>query len=678
MLRFTGGFLYHASFVAFLGFVAAVAALLHFSRDLPSVSALDERKVQHQITLLDIDGNVITHYGNIHSKGVVIADLPPHVVQAFVATEDRNFYHHLGINPLAIGRALIVNVRSGDIRQGGSTITQQFAKNAFLTPEKTMKRKIQEMLLAFRLETAYSKDEILALYLNSVYFGAGAYGLRAASHRYFDKKPEDLSVGEAAMLAGLLKAPSRYSPSASPDAARDRARVVIRAMHDAGYLSRETMETLVNGPVARLNMQSNPVPYATDYVMAELQDVFGAARQDIVVHTTLDVAAHLRMKDFVEQLSQTDRRFTEDIQIAAIAMERTGAIRLLIGGRDYETSQYNRALNAQRQPGSAFKPFVYLAALEAGMQPDDVVLDTPVQIGNWQPTNYKDRYYGSIEMQEAMARSLNAAVLHVQEETGRERVIATARRLGFRGKLDPGAALALGVNETTPLALTGTYLPFANDGRDAQPFSITSVYSKSGKLLYAREITPSRQLIDPVTHTAIAHMLRQVVSRGSGVAARISGYAAAGKTGTTQDSRDAWFVGYAAGLVGTVWLGKDDYTPMGTEADAVSGSNIPAQIWREMMSASLRGRPDIPYKEWQPPVRAPGLMRWLEQMMRSDPEPAPVMADRAPVLVTGQVLPAPENRPVALQLVGEQAPQSMDDLLADVMGADEQGQRPDI
>ncbi|MCI5044750.1 MAG: PBP1A family penicillin-binding protein [Aquisalinus sp.] len=678
MLLFTGGFLYHASFVAFLGFVAALAALFHFSRDLPSVSALEDRQAQHQVTLLDIDGNVITHYGNIHSEGVIISDLPPHVVQAFVATEDRNFYHHLGINPLAIGRALIVNLRSGDIRQGGSTITQQFAKNAFLTPEKTLKRKIQEMLLAFRLETAYSKDEILALYLNNVYFGAGAYGLRAASHRYFDKTPEALSVGESAMLAGLLKAPSRYSPSASPEAARDRARVVIRAMHDAGYLSRETMEVLVRGSVARLNMQNNPVPYATDYVMAELQNVFGPAGQDIFVHTTLDVAAHRKMTTYIEQISQTDKRFTEDIQVAAIAMERTGAVRLLIGGRDYEASQYNRALNAKRQPGSAFKPFVYLTALEAGMQPDDVVLDTPVQIGNWQPTNYKDRYYGSIEMWEAMARSLNAAVLHVQEETGRERVIATARRLGFRGKLDTGAALALGVNETTPFDLTRVYLPFANDGRDAQPFSITSVYNKSGKLLYAREIAPSRQLIDPEAHTAITHMLRQVVSRGSGGAATIPGYIAAGKTGTTQDSRDAWFVGYAAGLVGTVWLGKDEYTPMGSGTNAVSGSNIPAQIWREMMSASLRDRTDTPYREWQPPVRRPGIMRWLEQIMWNDPEPAPMMASDMATPVIEAIGSSKTELPVEPKLVLEKSPQSMDDLLADVMQTDEQTEKPEI
>ncbi len=677
-LRFTGAFLYRASFVAFLGFIAGLAGLLYFSRDLPSVSALDERQVQNQITLLDMDGNIITHYGNVHSKQVRIAALPPHVVQAFVATEDRNFYHHLGINPLAIGRALLVNLKSGDIRQGGSTITQQFAKNAFLTPEKTLKRKVQEMLLAFRLETAYSKDEILALYLNNVYFGAGAYGLRAASHRYFDKAPEGLTVGEAAMLAGLLKAPSRYSPSASPEAARDRARIVIRAMHDAGYLSRDTMESLLAGPIAILNMRNNPVPYATDYVMAELQDVFGAAREDIVVHTTLDVMAHRKTENYLERLAQRDSLFTDDVQIAAITMERTGAIRLLIGGRDYAASQYNRALNAERQPGSAFKPFVYLAAIENGMQPDDIILDTPVHIGDWQPANYKDRYYGSIEMQEAMARSLNAAVLHVQEETGRDRVIAVARRLGLRGDLDPGAALGLGVNETTPFNLTTTYLPFANDGYTAEPYAITSVYSKAGKLLYAREIKPSRQLIDAETHTAITHMLRQVVTSGSGRAAAVPGYVAAGKTGTTQDSRDAWFVGYTAGLVGSVWLGKDNYTPMVSGVEAISGSNTPATIWREMMYASLRNRPDTSYTPWQPRSRNPGLLRWLEQMMRSEATPESVMAELPPEPEVQVLPPQMTDNAVAPQLVAGPQPQSMDDLLVDVMTADEQAQQPDI
>ncbi len=663
-LRFLGGFFYRVTFVGFLGFIAAVCGFYYFSRDLPSIAALHSQVRPSQITILDKNGELITHYGNIFGKPVTIAELPPHVVQAFVATEDRNFYHHLGVNPMAILRALIVNVRSGDIRQGGSTITQQFAKNVFLTPEKTVKRKAQEMLLALQLEMTYSKDEILALYLNNVYFGAGAYGLRAATNRYFDKPPAQLTVGEAAMLAGLLKAPSKYSPSSRPDAARDRARIVILAMHDAGYISREKMDAILAGPIALLKMRDNPAPYATDHVMSELSQVYGPVKGDIVIHTTLNLAAHRKAAYLVKTLPETDTRFKDDIQIGLLALEANGAIRLLIGGRDYATSQYNRVTHARRQPGSAFKPFVYLTALEGGRQPDDIILDAPVELGAWKPTNYKERYYGPVEMGEAMARSLNAAAIRVQEEAGRQEVVAVARRLGFAGTLDPGAALALGVNETTPLNLAKTYLPFANDGYTAVPYIITSIDSADGRSVFTRQRPTQTKVINDKPLVAMNHMLRLVVSMGSGQSASIPGYTTAGKTGTTQDNRDAWFVGHAAGLVGVVWLGKDDFSPMTTGWSPVSGSGTPAFLWKDMMLAALENRQDIPLTLWQPNRNEPSLMERLRLMLSGDYGTSdPSQNDRQ----VGRA--AAEAMLVGYEPTSVQA-SSMEELLLDVMAID--------
>ena len=628
-IRVVAGYAYKVAALCFIGAITGIIGLFYFSRDLPPLQKLEDLSRPTQITIVDRHGELILKYGQVYGRPVQIAELPPHVVHAVLATEDRNFYHHMGVNPFAIVRALIVNYKSGSVRQGGSTITQQLAKNVFLTPERTLNRKVQEMLLSVQLEMAYSKDEILALYLNNVYFGAGTYGLRAAAEQYFEKPPSDLTIGEAAMLAGLLKAPSKYSPSSSPDAARTRARIVVRAMFDAGYLSREEMDGILAGSIAHISDKKKPAPYAADYVIAQLREKFGKMREDVTIHTTIDLGAHKRTGAALKALPKRDTRFKDDIQIALVAMEADGAIRLMVGGRDYAVSEYNRATQAKRQPGSAFKPFVYLAALEAGWQPDDIILDTPIELDGWAPANYKNKYYGAVEMGEAMARSLNAAAVRLQEETGRARVLATARRMGFNGKLDPGAALALGVNEVTPLELATTYSPFANNGYLGEPYIITSIYGARGNVVYAREAIIAQDVIDQDTFVAMNHMLRQVINMGSGRAAALPGYAAGGKTGTTQDSRDAWFAGHAAGLVGVVWLGKDDYTPMTEGWSAMSGAGTPAILWQEMMMATLNGRPDLPVTQWHPKRPLPSIFDHFKDMLTSENEIEMDAVDRA-------------------------------------------------
>lgn len=617
-LRIGASLAYRLSFVCFLGFAVAIVGLYHYSRDLPSMGMLETRTRIPQVTIVDRNNVLITHYGEVQGKPVPITVLPDHVVQAFLATEDRNFYHHLGVNPVAVLRAFIVNVKSGSVRQGGSTITQQLVKNIFLTPEKTIKRKVQEVFLALQLEQAYSKDEILGFYLNNVYFGSGTYGIRAATDRYFGKKPSQLSVGEAALLAGLLKAPSRYSPAARPQAAKNRARIVLQSMVEEEYLSRERMENILANGVARISIHENLAPYVTEKVMGELRLLLGELQQDVVVHTSLDIVVHQKTQLALSSLPTRDTRFKKDIQVALVALEEDGAIRLLIGGRDYTASEFNRATSSKRQPGSAFKPFVYLAALEAGWQPDDEILDAPLTLEGWSPKNYKDKYYGPVKLGEAMARSLNTAAIRVQEAAGRRNVVSVARRLGVSSKIDPGAALGLGVNEVTPLELAAAYVPFANGGYRAEPYTITSVYTSEGKVLFARHNQPKERLIEEQTWVAINHMLGEVVRMGSGRTAALPGYVTAGKTGTTQESRDAWFVGYAGKLTGVVWLGKDDNSPMKEGWSAISGAGTPILLWKDMMVAALDGRPDIPAPPWVPQRELPSFFDKFRDMILSE------------------------------------------------------------
>ncbi len=563
--------------------IGLAAMFAYFASDLPDTSELWREGETPKITLLAADGAPIIMQGVSQGAPVRLANLPDYVPNAVLAVEDRNFYHHFGANPVSIIRALIVNANEGAVRQGGSTITQQLAKNVFLSGEQTIKRKIQELMLAFWLEQKFTKQEILTLYLNRVYFGAGAYGVDAASYRYFGKSASNLQLGEAAVLAGLLKAPSRYAPTNNPDDAGRRGRLVIEQMVEAGLLSRARANEVIANPVLLASPRFEAAPYFVDETLREARRLVGDVDADLVVHTTFDPAVQAAAETGLIAGMAMAGDALDEVEAAAVFLDGEGAVRAMIGGRDYAKSQFNRATQARRQPGSAFKPIVYLAGLTNGETPDGVIMDAPVKIGSWEPGNYKDKYYGEVTLREALALSLNSAAVRLQEQTGRAHVRQTAEQLGWPSELGSGPSLALGVDEISPLQLAGVYAPFANGGFRIDPHLVDRIETADGDLVYERK---SRIIAEAASANSIREMndlMQAVVGWGTGRAAKIPGYITAGKTGTSQDSRDAWFAGHAGGLVGVVWVGRDDNSPMAN----MTGGRAPAVIWREMMARAL-------------------------------------------------------------------------------------------
>ncbi len=569
------------------GSIALVAGAVYFASQLPSStdwSVLPKRPPN--IKILANDGALIANRGDTGGEFVRIDELPPYLPEAVVAIEDRRFYSHFGVDPLGLVRAAVVNARAGTVVQGGSTLTQQLAKNLFLKPERTFKRKLQEAMMAVWLEMKYSKSQILEAYLNRVYLGAGAYGVDAASRRYFGKSAREISLKEAAILAALLKAPSRYAPTSDPKAANDRADLVLAAMQEEGFITADQEKEATSVTVAP---QSEGVGgsslYVADWVADLVPDVVGALDQDVIVETTVD--SHLQDaagRAITETLDKSGKSFGVS-QGALVAVDGTGAVRAMVGGRDYRKSQFNRAVEAKRQPGSAFKPFVYLTALEFGLVPETVRIDQPVRIGKWEPKNYEKTYRGPVTLQTALALSINTVAVELANEVGPAGVVATAHRLGIKSDLQPNPSIALGTSEVNLLELTDAYAPFANGGYAVPPYVITAIKNVDGKVLYQRPKSEAIQVIDP-THVGMMNsMLSDTLSRGTGRKAAIAGWPAAGKTGTTNDSRDAWFVGYTANLTAGVWLGNDDFKP----TKRMTGGSLPAEIWNRFMVEAHQG-----------------------------------------------------------------------------------------
>ena len=569
--------------------LAAVAA--YFAYDLPDLKALHVVERRPSVALLAHDGTLVATYGQLYTEPVRLRDLPKSLSAAVIATEDRRFYHHYGIDPIGLARAVYVNLRGGRLTQGGSTITQQLAKNVFLTPERTLKRKIQEVLLAFWLEARFAKDEILELYLNRVYFGAGAYGVEAAAQRYFDKPARALNLGESAMLIGLLKAPSRFAPTADLKTAQGRAAQVLANMASAGYLTAAEAKAAQARP-AQLARSRQPVRgarYFADWVLDDVSDYVGRPADDLIVVTTLDMRLQQAAERAVEArlARQGDRLQAE--QAALVALDLNGAVRAMVGGRDHRDSPFNRATQARRQPGSAFKLFVYLAALESGIRPDDSFVDGPVAVGNWRPRNFDNGFAGTVSVREAVARSINTVAVQVTERVGRRRVIEAAHRLGIAGDLAPHPSLALGTAEVTLLELAGAYTALANGGFGVLPHGIVEIRTRGGTVLYRRAGSGRGAVIDARVAAGMHDLLAGVIDHGTGRIARLD-RPAAGKTGTSQDFRDAWFVGYTGSLAAGVWVGNDDGQPM----KRVTGGGLPAEIWRDFMLDALKGEPAQP------------------------------------------------------------------------------------
>ncbi len=599
--------------LALWGVIGATLVLGYVALSLPPVGDLMTAERRPSVSLLGDDGTLIATYGDLFGEPLRLKDLPRYLPEAVIATEDRRFYQHFGIDPVGLARAIVVNLRAGHVVQGGSTITQQLAKNLFLEPERTLKRKLQEALLALWLERKFTKEQLLEIYLNRVYLGAGTYGVDAAAHRYFDKSARQVTLYEAAAIAGLLKAPTRFSPARNRVAAEQRTAQVLLNMVDAGYLTAE-QATSAERQKTHLAVAGRTRPgsrYFADWIYEQLASFDVLRGKDVVIVTTLDTRLQIAAEAAVAETLAREGDKAEVTQGALVAMAPDGAVRAMVGGRDYVESQFNRATQALRQPGSAFKPFVYLAAVERGLAPGDHFVDKPIRIGKWQPHNYENRYRGDITVADAVAFSVNTVAAQVLQEAGIDNVIATAHRLGITAELTRDASLALGTSEVTLMELTAAFAAFPGGGIGAWPYGIREIRDSSNTVLYRRSGDGPGRVASAASVGVMNELLAGVMARGTGKAAALD-RPAAGKTGTTQDFHDAWFVGYTADLVAGVWLGNDDNAPM----EHVTGGTLPAKTWRAFMLAAskdmpVRPLPAAPPAEPQVAAARPQTEGWL-------------------------------------------------------------------
>ena len=597
-------------------------AYIYFT--LPPMNDLMAAERRPSVTVLGSDGSLVATFGDLFGEPLTLKELPPYLPEAVIATEDRRFYHHFGVDPIGLLRAAYVNYRAGHVVQGGSTITQQLAKNLFLTPERTLTRKMQEALLALWLEHKFTKDQLLEIYLNRVYLGAGTYGVDAAAHRYFDKSARQATLYEAAVIAGLLKAPTRFSPARDRDRAAQRTAQVLINMVEAGYITEAQAANAETQEKAQLALASRTRPgtrYFADWIYEQTSGYVGgivAGGRDLVVVTTLDPKLQEAAETAIATTLTHDGEKARVEQAALVAMSPDGAIRAMVGGRDYAESQFNRATQALRQPGSAFKPFVYLAALEHGLTPGEHFVDQPIRIGDWQPHNYENTYRGSITAAEALAQSVNTVAAQVLQRAGIDNVISVAHRLGITSELNRDASLALGTSEVSLLDLTTAYAPFASGGIGALPYGIVEIRDSHGNPVYHRNGDGGARVISGEAAGTMNEMLAGVLAHGTGRAAAFN-HPAAGKTGTTQDFHDAWFIGYTADLVAGVWLGNDDNGPM----NHVTGGTLPAKTWRAFMVAATQDMPIRPLPAAPPPATPQiaqarsGSGGWLQNVLHS-------------------------------------------------------------
>ena len=588
--RFGLGRLFYWTLVLGLwGGIAIVGVVIWVGAHLPAIHSLAIPKRPPTIQIVGLDGSILAQRGEMAGANVALKDLPPYLPKAFIAIEDRRFYSHYGVDPVGIARAAVTNVMHRGVSQGGSTLTQQLAKNLFLTQERTMARKLQEVELALWLERKHSKNEILELYLNRVYFGSGAYGVEAAAQRYFGKSAKNVTVAEAAMLAGLVKSPSRLAPNRNPGGAEARAQIVLAAMADAKFITDAQAQASIGHPSYNVKpVGAGTVNYVADWIGEVLDDLVGQIDQSIVVETTIDPKLQSTAEAAViDELAAKSVKFNVT-QGALVAMSPDGAVRAMVGGRNYAESQYNRAVTAKRQPGSAFKPFVYLTAIESGLTPESIRQDSPIDIKGWRPENYTHEYFGSVTLTQALSMSLNTVAVRLGMEVGPKNVVRTAHRLGISSKLDANASIALGTSEVSMIELVGAYAPFANGGLGVSPHVVTRIRTSEGnKVLYNRSTEAPSPVIDARAVAMMNTMMRETLVSGTARKADIPGWMAAGKTGTSQDFRDAWFIGYTANLVTGVWLGNDDNSP----TRKATGGGLPVEVWTRFMRTAHQSVP---------------------------------------------------------------------------------------
>ncbi|HVY58551.1 MAG TPA: penicillin-binding protein 1A [Xanthobacteraceae bacterium] len=588
-----GRLVYWGLVLGLWGLIGVAGTLAWVGAHLPPIQSLEIPKRPPSIQIVGLGGRVLTTRGDMGGAAVPLREMPAYLPKAFLAIEDRRFYSHHGVDPIGLVRAALANVLHRGVSQGGSTLTQQLAKNLFLTQERTLTRKLQEVLLAFWLEHKFTKTQILELYLNRVYFGSGAYGVEAAAQRYFGKSARHVTLAESALLAGLVKSPSRLAPTRNFDGAERRAQVVLSAMAAAGFITDVMAKTAMIAPPRIVKQTAGgSVNYVADWVMDVLNDLVGHFEQDIVVETSIDPVLQANAeKALIDELAQKGERFGVQ-QGALVAMTPDGAVRALVGGRSYAESQFNRAVSAKRQPGSAFKPFVYLTALEHGLTPGTVRDDKPIALKGWKPENYGREYFGPVTLTQALAHSLNTVSVRLTLEFGPAAVVRTAHRLGIASKLDPNPSIALGTSEVSVMEIVSAYAPFANGGFAIAPHVVERVRTATGKVLFVRSGATLGRVVEPAYVGMMNAMMRETLLSGTARHADLPGWPAAGKTGTSQDFRDAWFIGYTAHLVTGIWFGNDDSSP----TRKATGGGLPVEVWSRFMKVAHQGVPvaDLP------------------------------------------------------------------------------------
>ncbi|MBV9348217.1 MAG: PBP1A family penicillin-binding protein [Pseudolabrys sp.] len=558
------------------------------------------KKSDLAVTFLDRYGNEVGSRGIRHNDSIPLEDFPDHLIKAVLATEDRRFYEHFGIDVAGTLRAVVSNARAGGVVQGGSSISQQLAKNLFLSNERTIERKVKEAFLALWLEARLTKNEILKLYLDRAYMGGGAFGVDAASQYYFNKSARDVNLSEGAMLAGLFKAPTKFAPHVNLPAARGRANVVLDNLIEAGFMTEGQVFGARRNPATPVDRRDERQPnYYLDWAFDEMRKLVGTFPKSMtervfVVRTALDSNVQRVAEEAVENSLRQYGQEYHARQAAAVLMENDGAVRAMVGGRDYGASQFNRATDALRQPGSSFKPYVYAAALQHGMKPNSTVVDGPICIGNWCPHNYSGGYRGSMSLTQALVASINTVAVRLSltigngnAKLGRNKIVDLARKMGLRTPLTDTPSLPIGAGEVTVLDHTGAYATFPNLGKAVTPHALLEVRSGAGDLIWRfdRDGPKPRQVMSPQIASDMIFMMNKVVEDGTAKRARLEGVAAAGKTGTTNAYRDAWFVGYTGNFVCGVWFGNDDYA----STNRMTGGSLPAMTWQAIMAYAHQG-----------------------------------------------------------------------------------------
>ena len=577
--------------------ILAASQLSFSTSDLPRLPPVTR---EAQITYVDRSGAVLGVRGGRFAPPVDLARVPAYVPAAFVAIEDRRFYDHAGVDPMGLARAIVTDLTQGKM-QGGSTITQQLARVLFLNTDQTVERKATEAVYAIQLERTYSKKQILALYLSRTNYGSGAYGLEAASWRYFNKPAAKLSVREAAMLAAIMKSPTHYNPVAEPEKSAERTRLVLDAMLDTGAISQAQHDkALDEKPKVWKDAPTAPAQYFVDWLDGQTRAAVGPLKQDLVVETTLDLPTEIAAGEAAKTVAA---RFAKQgvEQAAVVTLDGAGRVRVMVGGIDYQKGPYNRAVDAHRQAGSSWKPFVYLTAMEAGRTPDAMVVDEPVTINGWSPRNFEPEFLGPVSLENALAHSINTVAARLADEVGRDNVAATAHRLGITATLNTDPAMALGTNLVTPLEMAQAYDAFGNGGYRVAAYGVERIRTTTGQVLFAhRTAAPVQAILNPPLGE-MQQMMRTVMRIGTGTHAAVKGYDLAGKTGTTSDFKDAWFCGYTGGLSTVVWVGRDNNSPM----KGITGAMAPSEIWRTYMTSALKRLANGPIPPGPPPPIAP-------------------------------------------------------------------------